>query len=90
MEAVHQSERLIARAKDFHDSATPSGNAMAALSLLRLGKLCGRTDYLQAAEGAIRLGTGLFRSDIVQMHTAVKSNGKFVRGCRMRRFRGLF
>ncbi len=43
-------ERLIARNKELTDSSTPSGNALAATALLRLGKLLGREDYLQAAE----------------------------------------
>ncbi len=49
-------EQLIARNKDLHDSSVPSGNAMAATALLRLGKLCGRNDYLSAAEGALLAG----------------------------------
>ncbi len=43
-------EQLIARTKGLTDSSTPSGNALAALALLRLGKLLGRGDYLEAAE----------------------------------------
>ena len=39
-------EQLIARNKDLHDASVPSGNAMAATALLRLGRLSGRTDYL--------------------------------------------
>ena len=42
-------EALIARGKDPHDNATPSGNAMAVTGLLRLVKLTGRRD-LQAEE----------------------------------------
>src|SRR6185295_7735045 len=42
-------EQLIARNKDLHDASVPSGNAMAATALLRLGRLCGRTDYLDSA-----------------------------------------
>jgi uncharacterized protein YyaL (SSP411 family) len=38
-------EQLIARNKDALDSSVPSGNAMAAMVLLRLGKLCGRSDF---------------------------------------------
>ncbi len=49
-------EALIARNKDLHDSSIPSGNAVAATALLRLGKLCGRPDYLTAAEGALLAG----------------------------------
>jgi hypothetical protein len=52
-------ERLIARNKDFVESSVPSGNAMAAMALLRLGKLCGRMDYLQAAHGVIAAAAGL-------------------------------
>jgi uncharacterized protein YyaL (SSP411 family) len=43
-------EPLIARTKELTDSSTPSGNALAATVLLRLGKLLGRSDYLDAAE----------------------------------------
>ena len=37
-------ETLIARSKDTQDSATPSGNGMAATALLKLGRLAARTD----------------------------------------------
>jgi uncharacterized protein YyaL (SSP411 family) len=43
-------EQLIARTKELTDSSTPSGNSLAATALLRLGRLLGRTDYLDAAE----------------------------------------
>ena len=52
-------ERLIARNKDFYESSVPSGNAIAAMALLRLGKLCGRSDYLQAAESTVAAAAGL-------------------------------
>ena len=41
-------EALIARQRDFMDNATPSGNAMAATALLRLGALTGRDDLAEA------------------------------------------
>jgi uncharacterized protein YyaL (SSP411 family) len=44
-----EQEPLIARNKDLHDASVPSGNAMAATALLRLGKLTGNTDYLESA-----------------------------------------
>jgi hypothetical protein len=47
-------ERLISRQKDVQDSSVPSGNSMAATMLLRLGKLCGRSDYLDAAERTLK------------------------------------
>ncbi len=43
-------EQLIARQKDLQDNPTPSGAAMAANCFIRLGKLTGRRDLLQAAE----------------------------------------
>ena len=43
-------EALIARTKDPHDNATPSGNAMAVTALLRLAKLTGRSDLQDKAE----------------------------------------
>ncbi len=49
-------EQLIARNKDFHDASVPSGNGMAATALIRLGKLTGRTEYLESARGAILAG----------------------------------
>ena len=52
-------EELVARQKDWQDSATPSGNALAATALLRLGKLTGRADYTAAAVGTLKAATGL-------------------------------
>lgn len=48
-------EALIARTKDVQDSSVPSGNAMSATLLLRLGHLCGRTDFLDAAENTLSI-----------------------------------
>jgi hypothetical protein len=48
-------EALIARNKDLHDSSVPSGNSMAATALLRLGTLCGRADYMDAARGTLEM-----------------------------------
>jgi uncharacterized protein YyaL (SSP411 family) len=53
------SEQLIARQKDWQDSSTPSGNAMAATVLLRLAKLAGRGDYLDAAVRTLQAAAGL-------------------------------
>ncbi len=46
-------ERLVARPKDIQDNATPSGNAVATLVLLRLAALTGEARYRAAAEFAI-------------------------------------
>ena len=50
-------EDLIARHKDFHDSSVPSGNSMAATALLRLGRLTGNHEFLQAAERTLQAAT---------------------------------
>ena len=44
----------VVRKKDVLDSSVPSGGGLAATALLRLGRLCGRDDYLAAAEAALR------------------------------------
>ncbi len=46
-------ETLIARQKDVHDNATPSGSGLAATALLRLGALTGRADLTQAGKAAL-------------------------------------
>jgi uncharacterized protein YyaL (SSP411 family) len=50
--------RLITRAKDILDGATPSANSMAAVALLRLGALTADDRYPRAADGIIRLLSG--------------------------------
>jgi uncharacterized protein YyaL (SSP411 family) len=55
-------EQLIARNKDPHDNAIPSGNAMAVTALLRLVKLTGRADLQEKAEATLRLYRGLLAS----------------------------
>lgn len=54
-------EQLIARNKDVYDSSVPSGNAMAATALSRLGKLTGRTDLLAAGEGCLLAGLSIMQ-----------------------------
>ncbi|MBT6157960.1 MAG: thioredoxin domain-containing protein [Planctomycetaceae bacterium] len=48
-------EQLVARNKDSQDNATPSGNGMAATALLRLGRLCGRSDLEDVAVGTLEM-----------------------------------
>jgi uncharacterized protein YyaL (SSP411 family) len=55
-------ERLIARGKDPHDNALPSGNAVATTGLLRLARLTGRSDLHDRAEATLRLYGELMRS----------------------------
>jgi uncharacterized protein len=49
-------EKLIHRSKSFGDDALPSGNAVAASVLCRLGYLLGDLSYLDAAERTLKAG----------------------------------
>ncbi|MBI3408566.1 MAG: thioredoxin domain-containing protein [Planctomycetes bacterium] len=57
-----EHERLIARGKDPHDHATPSGNSMAVTGLLRLQKLTGDAKLLEKVERTLLLFSGLLTS----------------------------
>ena len=57
----HDHETLLQRRKDFTDDSLPSGNGVAALSLLALGHLTGRRDYLDAAEKTLKCAWGLLQ-----------------------------
>ena len=48
-------EALIARRKDVEDTPIPSGNASAALGLLRLSQLTGEREYARRADSALAL-----------------------------------
>jgi uncharacterized protein YyaL (SSP411 family) len=52
-------ERLIARGKDPHDNATPSGNGMAVTALLKLAVLTGRADLRDRARKTLDLFRGM-------------------------------
>jgi hypothetical protein len=54
-------EELIIRAKDYFDSATPSGNSVAAEVLLKLDFLTGKDDYGRIAVSIFRLLTDSIR-----------------------------
>jgi len=51
---AHDHEQLPQRPKPWTDESVPSGNGVAARSLLRLGHLTGETRYLDAAERTLR------------------------------------
>lgn len=53
-----QGERLITRPKELWDGATPSGNALAALVLLRLADRTGKAQCRQQADRQLRLMAG--------------------------------
>ena len=48
-------EQLITRRRDIVDNAVPSGGSLAATALLRLAKLTGRSDFLNAAVGTLKV-----------------------------------
>jgi uncharacterized protein YyaL (SSP411 family) len=58
---AHAHEPLPQRPKPWFDDATPSGNAVAARALLRLGHLLGEPRWLDAAERTLRAGIGAVR-----------------------------
>ncbi|KAF5078939.1 hypothetical protein DSECCO2_134290 [anaerobic digester metagenome] len=47
----NDTEQLIARPKEVYDNAKPSGNAMAAYCLLKLGKITGEQKYIDIVNG---------------------------------------
>lgn len=47
-------ETLLVRAKEVYDGATPSGNSVSALNLLRLARLTGRAEYEDRARSVFR------------------------------------
>ncbi|MCI1710483.1 MAG: hypothetical protein LKM39_09395, partial [Chiayiivirga sp.] len=57
----HAHEPLPQRPKPWFDEATPSGNAVAARALLRLGHLFAQPVWLEAAERTLRAGLGATR-----------------------------
>jgi uncharacterized protein YyaL (SSP411 family) len=48
-------DSLLLRLKEDYDGAEPSGNSVAALALLKLGKITDRKDFTQAATGTLEL-----------------------------------
>ena len=49
------NEELLTRSKEIYDGATPSGNSVAALNLLRLGRMTGNVELEQKAGDLIQL-----------------------------------
>ena len=58
---------LILRIKEDYDGAEPSGNSVAVMTLLRLGKITDRKEFTEAAEKSLRL----FANRLQQMPQAV-------------------
>jgi uncharacterized protein YyaL (SSP411 family) len=57
-----QHKNLIVRTRPFYDGSIPSGNSIAAMLLLRLGKILGRDEYTEAAERILTASDGRTKS----------------------------
>ncbi len=66
-QSAREASDLILRVKEDYDGAEPSGNSVAVLGLLRLGKITERKEFTQAGEKSLRL----FASRIEQAPQAV-------------------
>ncbi|MBI2191035.1 MAG: thioredoxin domain-containing protein [Planctomycetes bacterium] len=53
-QTADDGEKLLVRSKDIYDGAIPSGNSVAALNLVRLGRLTANPDYEKNAEGIMK------------------------------------
>ena len=51
-------EKLLVRGKDVYDGAIPSGNSVAALNLVRLSRITGKTGYEERAAGIMKAFSG--------------------------------
>ena len=63
-----ESEALVVRPKETYDGAVPSGNAMAALVLLRLSRYTGEDRWRQAAGTAAAIPAGGARGDSLPVY----------------------
>ncbi len=71
----HDAEALIVRTKELFDGATPSANAVAALSLARLGALTGDRRYTDAARQVVEMiGDLLSRHPTAFAHTLLTAD----------------
>ena len=66
-QTTDQAADLILRSKEDYDGAEPSGNSVATLCFLRLGRTTGRTDLIAAAEKTVQL----YSSRLAQFPSAV-------------------
>ncbi len=66
-QSAAEAKNLILRVKEDYDGAEPSGNSVATLALLKLGKITDRKEFTGAAEKTLRL----FADRLQQMPQAV-------------------
>jgi uncharacterized protein YyaL (SSP411 family) len=60
-------EQLITRSKDTHDGSTPSGNAMAAAALLKLGHVTGRKEFIEKGRRTLQVFRGTMADSPMSM-----------------------
>ncbi len=78
-------EALIVRTRDLQDSSIPSGNSMAAFALIRMGRLCGRSDWIELGEQTIRSAATLIEKApmasgqmLLALDLALRENRQYV------------
>lgn len=73
------SERLLVRQKEIYDGAVPSGNSVAMLNLLRLGRITASADF---EEKAARIGRAFYRnvSQLPSAYTQLMASADFAIG----------
>ncbi|MEO8377234.1 MAG: thioredoxin domain-containing protein, partial [Candidatus Sumerlaeota bacterium] len=60
-QTADDGEKLIVRSKDIYDGALPSGNSVAAYSLMRLARMTGRGGFDDKARGILRGFSGAYQ-----------------------------
>jgi len=63
-----ENESLIVKSMEAHDQAVPSGNSVAAMNLLRLGRMTGNTEWEEKADRLVRIFSRSL-SDYPVVHT---------------------
>lgn len=65
--SAYEAEKLFYKPKTYTDDSIPSGNGIACLCLLKLGKLCGKPEYIEAAKKTI-FSTLAFLNEAPELH----------------------
>jgi hypothetical protein len=74
----HDHEKLFARTKDQHDGATPSGNSLAAMNLVRLHQKTGAEKYRLKAEETFKAFGAALKMSPDSMSTLVQALALYV------------
>jgi hypothetical protein len=71
-------EAILLRTKTSYDQAMPSGNSMAALSLLRLSEITGDAEYMDRARRLLNAFLGLMQKNPMGTETMVLAAARFL------------